>query len=401
MTGDAAIAPRWLQRTADDGLGCYVHLPFCDRICPYCDFAVVRFHEERVARYLSALQREIASHKPDGRPLQTIYLGGGTPSALQPQHIGALVSALRSAFHTPLDAGEVTLEANPSRNIEALPLWRASGVNRLSIGVQSFNDAELHALGRDHSGAQALAFAAAARTAGFGNISLDLIAAVPGQTLASLLDSLRQAVRCGAAHISVYGLTIEAATPYASWFARDPLAFPDDDATAELLEAAAAYLEREGYAHYEVSNFARPGFESAHNYGYWRQRDCLAFGLSAAGYDAGTRYRNVRDFERYCEALERGADPRADEEHLGAAQRIGEAAMLALRTGQGLGYEDFRRRFDVDAARIFARAINKCMAAGLLEGDDGGVRLSRRGRLLANSVCTEFLVPEQMAVTQP
>ncbi|MDQ6780399.1 MAG: coproporphyrinogen dehydrogenase, partial [Candidatus Eremiobacteraeota bacterium] len=222
----------------------------------------------------------------------------------------------------------------------------------------------------------------------------------PGQTPVSLLASLHQAVSCGVDHISVYGLTIESATPYASWYARDPSAFPDEDAAAELLETAAGYLEHAGYAQYELSNFARPGFESAHNYGYWRQRDCVAFGLSAAGYHAGSRYRNVRDFDQYCDALGRGADARADAEHLGPAERIGEAAMLALRTAQGLRYDDFQRRFGVDATRIFARAINKCMAAGLLEGDAGGVRLSRRGRLLANPACAEFLVPEQMAVTQ-
>jgi len=389
----APAVPGWLERTNDAGLGCYVHLPFCDRICPYCDFAVVQYEERRIARYLAALQAEIDSSAPVSAPLQTLYFGGGTPSALSAGRIDAVVAAVRRRFQTPPDAFEVTLEANPARNIDDLARWRASGINRLSIGVQSLDDGELHRLGRTHTAAQAIAFYEAARAAGFANISMDFIAGVPGQRSQTFESSLQQALRCGVDHVSVYGLTIEAGTPYATWQRRDPSAFPDDDAVAGMLECAHDVLTQAGMLHYEISNFSRPGFESAHNSGYWRQRDCSAFGMSAAGYAGGVRYRNLRDFDAYCSAIESGNSPRADSESLSPSARLGEAAMLALRTDAGIDYDDFRRRFAVDARAVFATALNKCLAAGLLEGDVRGARLSRRGRLLCNSVCAEFLSP--------
>lgn len=393
---DAPAAPRWLERTNDTGLGCYVHLPFCDRICPYCDFAVVQYQEQRIARYLAALQAEIDASEPLRAPLQTLYFGGGTPSALSAGQIDAVVAAVRRRFQAPPDAFEVTLEANPARNIDDFARWRASGINRLSIGVQSLDDEELHRLGRSHTAAQAIAFYEAARAAGFANISMDFIAGVPGQRSEVFEASLRQALRCGVDHVSVYGLTIEAGTPYATWQRQDPNAFPDDDAVAAMLECAEDVLTQAGMVHYEISNFARPGFESAHNSGYWRQRDCAAFGMSAAGYAGGVRYRNLRDFDAYCSAIEGGNSPRADSESLSPSARLGEAAMLALRTDAGIDYDDFRRRFAVDARAVFATALNKCLAAGLLEGDARGARLSRRGRLLSNSACAEFLSPQSL-----
>ena len=388
--------PNWLRRSGDAGLGCYVHLPFCDRICPYCDFAVVQYNERRAERYLAALLAEIRAAAPAQRRLQTIYFGGGTPSALQPEHIADIAQGLWRKFATAAGTIEFTLEANPARNSTALAQWRASGVNRLSLGVQSFDDGELHRLGRTHSAAQTRAFLEAARAAGFANISVDLIAGAPGQDLASFEHSLRQAVRCGVEHVSVYGLTIEAGTPYATWHHNEPAAFPDDDAVAGLLELAHDVLTDAGYAHYELSNFAQPGYEAAHNYGYWRQRDCTAFGMSAAGYEGGVRYRNAREFETYCNAVENGLSARAEVEALSPGERLGEAAMLALRTASGLEYADFSRRFAVDAPRAFHTALKKCMTAGLLEGDADGARLTRRGRLLANSVCAEFLTPQIM-----
>ncbi|MDQ6824193.1 MAG: radical SAM family heme chaperone HemW [Candidatus Eremiobacteraeota bacterium] len=391
--------PNWLQRSHDGGLGCYVHLPFCDRICPYCDFAVVQLKEQRVERYLDALCKEIESYAGERAGLQTLYFGGGTPSALQPAQLARLASLTFSTFQTKPGTLEFTLEANPARNSKDLVDWVAAGVNRLSIGVQSLRDDELHSLGRDHSAAQAIAFYEAARQAGLQNISMDFIAGVPGQRVETLRSSLRRAAELGVDHVSVYGLTIEAGTPYAVWHERDAKAFPDDDAVAELLESAHDLLVAQGYEHYELSNFARPGFESAHNYGYWRQRDCAAFGMSAAGYDKGARYRNLRDHDAYCAALENSASARADTEVLSAAERLGEAAMLALRTAMGIGYADFQRRFSADARRVFARALKKCMDAGLLEADETGARLTSRGRLLANSACAEFLIPELMTAT--
>jgi oxygen-independent coproporphyrinogen-3 oxidase len=381
------------ESVPDSAAGIYVHIPFCDRICPYCDFAVVRTREDAIERYCAALHKEVErADQPTGR-VATVYFGGGTPSALPPVQIASLVSHLSTKFGFEPDAVECTLEANPSRGIADLEHWRRAGVNRLSVGVQSFNDAELHKLGRDHSAAQAATFLDAARSAGFENVSLDLIAGAPGQTKASFEASLAAAIASPVTHLSVYGLTIETGTPYASWYARDPVAFPDDELAADLLEAADTVLTKAGYLHYEISNFAQPGCESAHNIGYWRQRDCIAFGLSAAGYESGLRYANHRGIAEYCGAIEAGRSARAFAERLPFARRVGEAAMLALRTSAGIVDADFARRFDIDASTVFRAARKKCSAAGLLEDDGARARLTSRGRLLANSVCAEFLTP--------
>lgn len=385
-------APDWASRTDDRGTGCYMHIPFCDRICPYCDFAVVRLREDRVARYLQALHAEIRLASP--KKVQTLYFGGGTPSALSTADLRSLLRALFDRFAVVADSIECTLEANPSRGVDDLFAYRGMGINRLSIGVQSFEDADLHRLGRTHDAAEAVAYYRAARSAGFENVSIDLIAGVPGQDLASFGRSVSRTLELGPDHISVYGLTIETGTPYATWHAREPERFADDDAQASMLELAEEMLIDGGMEHYEISNFARPGFACAHNFGYWRQRDCVALGMSAAGYAAGVRYANVRDMDAYCEALASGRSPRAFEERLPSRARLGEAAMLALRTSQGLRFADFERRFGIDARALFAPAIEKCKAAGLLEEGLDAIGLNRRGRLLANTACAMFLEPE-------
>ncbi len=373
--------------------GCYVHLPFCDRICPYCDFAVVPFARPRAARYLAALEREIAGTPTPRDPVGTVFLGGGTPSALDASDVARVLSWIFARHAVAPGSVECTLEANPSRGSEELRAWRAAGVTRLSVGVQSLDDAELHRLGRDHTADDALAFLRAARAAGFQSVSIDLIAGVPGQHRESLQRTIDRALEAGPDHVSVYGLTIEAGTPYATWFAREPGAFPDDDRTADLLELAARSLTAAGYEHYEISNFARAGHRCMHNEGYWAQRDCIAYGMSASGYEGGVRYRNARGFDAYCTALESGGSARAEVERLDFARRVGEAAMLALRTAEGIVDADFRGRFGIDTATIFEGPRKKCTAAGLLETDDRGARLTAKGRLLANTVCAEFLSP--------
>jgi oxygen-independent coproporphyrinogen-3 oxidase len=382
-----------LHPLTDEAAGVYIHIPFCDRICPYCDFAVVRTRESAIDRYCAALHAEI-ERATGPTSVSTIYFGGGTPSAVGPDRIAALTKLLFEKFAIAPDAIECTLEANPSRGQDDIRRWREAGVNRLSVGVQSFDDAELHRLGRDHSSADAAEFLRAARSAGFENISLDLIAGSPGQSIEGFRDSLRSAIATGVEHVSVYGLTIEAATPYATWFAREPQAFPDDDLVAGLLEEADTQLTHAGFMHYEISNFAHAGFESAHNRGYWRQADCAAFGMSAAGYRDGVRSVNYRGFDAYCVAIEAHRSPVAEEERLDFGRRVGEAAMLALRTSDGIIYDEFQRRFGVNARVIFSAARKKCSAAGLLEENAAGTRLSSRGRLLANSVCAEFLTPD-------
>jgi oxygen-independent coproporphyrinogen-3 oxidase len=400
-----ATAPNWLAKTSDDGTGCYVHLPFCDRICPYCDFAVVEYRQELAARYLRALITEIRRWRESdarranvagaksGTSIQTLYFGGGTPSALPVSQLAQLAHAIFESFGVAPGSIEFTLEANPSRNIADLPAWRAMGVNRLSIGAQSFDDSRLRRLGRAHDAQQIREFAGAARAAGFDNLGLDLIAGAPGETMRSFERSLDEALQQQPSHLSVYALTIEEGTPYARWHARDSHAFPGDDEVASLLELADRRLTAAGMTHYEISNFARPGFESAHNWGYWRQRNCVAFGASAAGYCDGLRYANVRETVAYCQAIEAGKSAVSFRERLPRGARIGEAAMLALRTDTGIDYEDFEHRFGLDPRAAFACVIEKCKRDGLLEEHSHGARLTRSGRLLANTACARFLEP--------
>lgn len=390
----APLTSRAGERLPDDTAGCYVHLPFCDRICPYCDFAVVEYKTKRVERYMTALEREIDEMPPPRGPVRTIFLGGGTPSALEASRIEGVLKRLFERHEVEAGSIECSLEANPSRGEGDLAAWRRAGVTRLSIGVQSFDDGDLHRLGRDHSAAQADAFVVAARKAGFPSVSIDLIAGAPGQTRNSFAGTLDRAAALEPDHVSVYALTVEPSTPYAVWRARDPAAFPDDDTVADMLADADARLVGAGFEHYEISNFARAGHRCEHNVGYWRQRDCIAYGMSAAGYEDGTRYRNERDYDAYCSAIEAGRSPRAEVETLDFARRVGEAAMLALRTAEGIVDDDFRRRFDIEPAVAFEKARKKCSAAGLLEADRNGARLTAKGRLLANDACAEFLLPQ-------
>jgi oxygen-independent coproporphyrinogen-3 oxidase len=388
-----SLAPKIGLAEIDDSAGCYVHLPFCDRICPYCDFAVVRFERTKAARYVAAVVTEIERTAQPSRPVRTVYLGGGTPSALEPAHVGRVLGAVFRTFAVEPGTIECTLEANPSRSPSGFGAWRRAGVTRLSIGVQSLDDGELNRLGRDHSAQEAIDFVAAARREGFADVSIDLIAGVPGQSVDAFDRSLCRAVDAGPDHVSVYGMTIEPGTPYWTWHGRDPAAFPDDDAVADMLDRAHEALVAAGYRHYELSNFARPGHECSHNMGYWRQRECVAFGLSASGYAAGVRFRNVRDYAAYCAAIEEGRSACEETERLDLEGRVGEAAMLALRTSAGIERDDFLQRFGIDVASVFGDALNKCSAAGLIENDARGARLTDRGRLMANAVCVEFLRP--------
>ncbi len=248
---------------ADPYAGVYVHLPFCPYICPYCDFAKWAWDDARAARYLAALRAELA-HAPAVRA-RTLFFGGGTPTTYAPEALAALIGDVRARFALPAGA-EITTEANPDPSLAArIPGLFAAGVNRLSIGVQSFDPRELEVLGRRHTAADVADAVRAARAAGFTNLSLDLIFGVPGQSEESWAASLDAALALEVDHLSCYGLTVEEGTPYATWFARDPAAFADDSLEARLYALAIERLRAAGFEHYEISNWAKPGHQSQHN----------------------------------------------------------------------------------------------------------------------------------------
>jgi oxygen-independent coproporphyrinogen-3 oxidase len=378
-------------------------VPFCERVCPYCDFAVVaarRLASEDEERYVAALLAELAGRAAAfaGRTLQTVYFGGGTPALLTPDSIERLLAGVRGAF-----AGapcEVTLEANPSTLERGrLAGFRAVGVDRLSLGVQSFDDGTLRRLGRAHRASESHAALEEARRVGLTNLSLDLIVGAPGQTLADVERDLAAALAAEPEHVSVYALTLEAGTPFARAAAAGKLVVPEDDLVAEMLAAASARLAGAGLERYEVSSFARPGFEARHNQRYWRRQPVLALGVGAHSTEPpapeapfGARSANERALAAWLARIETGRFAPPEREVLDAATARGEAAFLSLRTRAGLRAEPFAAEFGAKPRRFFAAAIDELVAAGLLAERAGGdLAPLPRGFAFADAVAARFL----------
>lgn len=371
--------------------GVYVHLPFCPYICPYCDFAKRPMRRSEAVRYLQALRAEIAG-APAFRA-STAFFGGGTPNTYEPHEIAGLIQTIRARFALP-EGAEFSIEVNPDLALcEGFPTYRRAGATRLSIGVQSFTQSEARTLGRMHDAEDASEVARRARRAGFENLSVDLIFAVPGQTVATWRRSLEAAMALGVDHISAYGLTVEPGTPYAAWQAREPHAFASEDLEAELYAEAIAILRSGGYEQYEISNFAKPGFACAHNRGYWNNDPYLGFGVGAASYSDGVRRMHTRELQTYCDAAQAGRPVPGESESLQGAQALGEATMLALRRVEGVDTADFARRYGVDFSAFYKPVIAEMLAAGCLEAQAGRVRLTERGRFVANTVCSAFMPP--------
>jgi oxygen-independent coproporphyrinogen-3 oxidase len=367
----------------------YVHWAFCPYLCPYCDFAKWAYDERAADRYVRALEAEIA--QAPGLDATTVFYGGGTPNAYAPAVLVRVLALLRERFGVRDDA-EVTTEVNPDRSLtEGFDVLRAGGFNRLSIGAQSLEAAELHVLGRQHSADDVAETVRRARAGGFNNVNIDLMFGVPGQTEASWERSLDAAIGLGVEHVSTYGLTIEEGTPYARWQAREPAAFADDEREAGMFALAIEKLTRAGFEHYEISNFARPGFRCEHNANYWRNGAYLGLGVGAASYLEGVRSTHSRDRAAYEAAALAGEAIPGDSEELMGDARTGEAVMLALRTCEGVDAGTFRERYGVDVFTHYAPVIAEYAAAGLLVADERSVRLTARGRFLANDVCGAFL----------
>ena len=327
-------------------------------------------------------------------PAATIFFGGGTPNAYDAASLCGLTRRVSAAFPA-IGTGEreISVEVNPELVRDGdFTEYRAAGVTRLSIGVQSFVPAEIATLGRRHTPDDPGRVVRSAREAGIASVSIDLIFAIPGQTVESWLTSVDAAIALDVDHISCYGLTVEEGTPFERWEQRDPAAFADDDAQAELYGATMDRLEGAGFEHYEISNFARPGKRCAHNEHYWRNGEYIGLGVGAASYRNGVRAVNTRDFDAYCSALEEDATIPVQSERLEGAKRVGEAIMLALRTERGVETDYFKNRYAIEFEEQYGPVITRLIDNGLLQRTATQFRLTRRGRMLANSVCAEFLV---------
>jgi len=397
--------PAHPEQRDDASLGVYLHIPFCERICPYCDFAVVAARPLQRAdeqRYVDALLRELELRQAEWPKfeLATLYFGGGTPSLLQPESVARLVGAVGDVF-APRSDLEVTLEVNPSTSPrESLPGMRAAGVNRLSIGVQSFDDDKLRRLGRAHRAPESRLTLSAARATGFDNVSIDLIFRAPSESIAQFERDLECFAEAGVEHVSVYELTIEAATPFgaAERSGRLP-ARESDDAAADMIERIESRFSAAGLQRYELSSYARPGFESRHNRRYWERRPVLGLGLGAwssiaasATAPHGGRRSNFRGLGAYLAAIEAGAIPDEGVEVHDAATARGEAVFLGLRRTLGVDAVRFEREFGAPPRAYFEAAIDSLCRAGLtLESERGDLQLTRRGRLLADSVAARFV----------
>jgi len=374
-------------------LSIYIHVPFCQKRCTYCDFATFTGQEEQIPAYVAAVETEMrrrAGHL--GRPpAQTVFLGGGTPSLLPPKELERLLDAVRHRF-TLDPAAEITMECNPGTLDEAkLRAIRAAGVNRLSFGVQSLNDSILRAIGRIHSAADAIEAFAAARRRGFDNLNGDLIFALPGQDMADWQETLAGLVALDLPHYSLYALTPEEGTPLWRSLERGELTVPVSDRAAEMYEWARDYMAAHGYAHYEISNWAKPGWESRHNAAYWVQTPYLGFGVSAHGYYDGERRGNVRGLAGYLRRVENGEDPAATVERIDAARARSDGMIFGLRLIDGVERAVYHRQHGVDPCDIWPGEVALLRAQGLLAVTPERIALTREAHLLGNYVWEHFL----------
>lgn len=361
-------------------LGLYVHLPFCSRRCPYCGFAVVTGKDHLQERYADAVAAEIQMrHRGDG-PFGTVFFGGGTPSRTPPALMERILAAARASFGIA-DGAEITVEANPTAaDIRTFEGLRQAGCNRLSLGVQSFADASLQALGRAHSAADGERAYGAARNAGFERVSVDLIFSVPGAPTGEWEHTLRRTVELGPDHVSTYALTIEQNTPFHLRRQRGDLEPVDEEEDAEAFLAAQQTLGQAGYGQYEVSNFARPGSRCRHNWSCWMGEDYVGVGLSAHTFVAGRRAWNTAELATYLKAMEGERSPEEDWEALEPGARARELAWLRLRTSAGVELTP-----DEPGRVLSDRRVTELVVAGLVVVEGNRLRLTRPGLAVADA----------------
>lgn len=372
----------------------YIHVPFCQSRCNYCSFVSFADRGSDISAYVNALEKELAQ-RARGESLSSIFLGGGTPSLLSPDQLSQILTITQKHFNTNKTV-EITLEANPGTIDEHfLFAVKQLGINRLSLGVQSMDDETLTLLGRIHTVDQAHRAVQFARNSGFNNLSLDLIYGIPGQALATWQDTLKRAVQLEPQHLSLYPLTLEDDAPLSKSIQRGTIPPIDPDQTAEQYEIAENYLASESYIHYEISNWAKEGFQCRHNMVYWHCMPYLGVGVAAHSYIDGHRQANTHDLDEYMRMFEPGAiyQPESDEKITPATQ-LAEVIIMGLRLNCGIEFTSFSDRFGIDLPSRYGQQINELTQLGLIEADDQNIRLTQRGRLLGNEVFWRFL-PER------
>ncbi len=376
------------------GIGCYVHIPFCVKKCAYCDFnSYSGYTEGSVSRYVDALEIDIRrAQSAQHGPVDTVFFGGGTPTAIPARDQARLLQAVLDTLPITPDA-EITTEANPGTMDTAhLDILRQAGFDRISFGVQSFDAGLLKTLDRIHGPEEARRAVQSARAAGFDNISIDLMFALPRQSLAQWQDTLAQALELGTEHLSLYALIVEEGTGFYTLQQKGRLLLPSDDLAADMYALAQETAKAHGFGQYETSNFARPGRECRHNLHYWRNEPYYGFGCGAASYLEGTRRMALKSPALYADTITRGEDTTLSCETLTRTETMAETMMLGLRlTEEGVPCQRFRARFGEDPRLVYAEELETFRQRGLLEVTDERIRLAPHGVFLSSEVLMAFV----------
>ncbi|MGG3282896.1 radical SAM family heme chaperone HemW [Paenibacillus solani] len=371
----------------------YIHIPFCTNKCFYCDFNSYVLKDQPVMDYLRALDKEmeltVSAHPPG--TIKSIFVGGGTPTVLKPNEMEYFLQSVKRHFPDWSDDIEFSMEANPgTTDLEKLSVMREGGVNRISFGVQAFQNTLLSGIGRIHDTDDVYRSLENARTAGFNNMSIDLMFGLPNQTLDMLAESVDKALELGLPHYSIYSLKVEENTLFHTMYQRNQLPLPDEEDELNMYLLLMDRMKAAGYKQYEISNFAKPGFESRHNMTYWRNEDYYGLGAGAHGYIGRQRHVNIKGVNPYNEAANQGL-PRLESFEVSREEAMEDFLMVGLRVLDGVSGSRFRQQFGVSLEEVFSKPLNKMVGAGLLDSTDDGYKLSSKGILFGNDVFAEFI----------
>ena len=367
----------------------YVHIPFCTQICYYCDFSKVFIKNQPVDSYLEHLLEEFRSY--DIQKLRTLYIGGGTPTALSAPQLEVLLDGLTKNLDLSV-LEELTIEANPGDlDADKIAVLKNSAVNRVSLGVQTFDDKMLKKIGRSHLEKDIYENIDRLKLAGFDNISIDLIYALPGQTMEQVKDNVAKAIGLNIPHMSLYSLILENHTVFMNRMRRGKLPLPKEELEAEMFEYIITELERAGFEHYEISNFSKPSFESRHNLMYWDNAEYYGIGAGASGYVNGVRYKNHGPIRHYLSAVEEG-NARITEEHLSQKEQMEEEMFLGLRKKSGVSMSRFEEKFGRSFEGLYGEIVRDLVQQGLMQIEGDRVRMTKRGLFLGDTVAERFIL---------
>ena len=367
----------------------YVHIPFCTQICYYCDFSKVFIKNQPVDSYLEHLLQEF--HSYDIQKLRTLYIGGGTPTALSAPQLETLLDGLTKNLDLSV-LEELTIEANPGDlDADKIAVLKNSAVNRVSLGVQTFDDKMLKKIGRSHLEKDIYENIDRLKLAGFDNISIDLIYALPGQTMDQVKDNVEKAITLDIPHMSLYSLILENHTVFMNRMRRGKLPLPKEELEAEMFEYIIEELERSGFEHYEISNFSKPGFESRHNLMYWDNAEYYGIGAGASGYVNGVRYKNHGPIRHYLSAVEAG-NARVTEEHLSQREQMEEEMFLGLRKKSGVSITRFEEKFGASFEDLYGQVVRNLCHQGLLQVEGQQIRMTKKGLFLGDTVAEQFIL---------